>query len=237
MSPSRRDFMRLAGGGGLAAFLAACDSRGPEAAKPLLRAAERANQGIEERLLRHLAMHNSAADGPLAGSSLPRYFISPTVPIWDEASRGRWALEVTGLVRRPLRLTLDDLMRMESRTQRVDHFCVEGWTAITEWTGVRVATLARAAGVMPDAAYVDFQSFDDGYHESWDIESAMHPQTLVAYGWEGRRLGPGHGAPARLHSPIKLGYKSVKYLTRVAFLPDNPGGYWSDRGYEWYAGL
>lgn len=237
MTPSRRDFLRLAGGGGLAGFLAACDSHGPRAARELLRAAERANQGIEERLLRHLSMHNAAADGTLAGAALPRYFISDAVPVWDERARGRWTLEVSGLVRRPLRLTLDQLMGLARRTQRVDHFCVEGWTAITEWTGVRVSTLATAAGVLPEAEFVDFQSFDEDYHESWDMESAMHPQTLVAYGWEGRRLGPGHGAPARLHSPIKYGYKSVKYLTRIVFLPDNPGGYWSDRGYEWFAGL
>lgn len=237
MTPSRRDFFRVAGSGTLAAFLAACDSRGPRAARSLLRAAERANQGIEEQLLRHLAMHNSADDGPLAGNALPRYFISESVPIWDPAVRGRWTLEVTGMVRNPMRLSLDQLMRVETRTQRVDHYCVEGWTAITEWTGVRVSTLARAAGVLPDASYVDFESFDDGYHESWDLESAMHPQTLVAYGWEGRRLGPGHGAPARLHSPIKYGYKSVKYLTRIVFLPERTGGYWSDRGYEWFAGL
>jgi DMSO/TMAO reductase YedYZ molybdopterin-dependent catalytic subunit len=99
-----------------------------------------------------------------------------------------------------------------------------------------VATLARAAGALPEARYVDFQSFDAGYHESWDLESATHPQTLVAYGGDGRALGPAHGAPARLHSPVKLGYKSVKYLTRVVFLAERNGGYWSDRGYEWYAG-
>jgi DMSO/TMAO reductase YedYZ molybdopterin-dependent catalytic subunit len=89
---------------------------------------------------------------------------------------------------------------------------------------------------MPEAEYVDFQSFDSGYHESWDLESALHPQTLVAYGLDGGTLGPAHGAPARLHSPVKLGYKNVKYLTRVAFLPKRNGGYWSDQGYEWYGG-
>jgi DMSO/TMAO reductase YedYZ molybdopterin-dependent catalytic subunit len=113
---------------------------------------------------------------------------------------------------------------------------VEGWTAVAEWTGVRVSELARLAQVQPDAEYVDFQSFDNGYHESWDMESAMHPQTLIAYGMDRHYLGPGHGAPARLHSPIKLGYKCTKYLTRVAFLPKRNGGYWSDQGYEWFAG-
>jgi DMSO/TMAO reductase YedYZ molybdopterin-dependent catalytic subunit len=105
------------------------------------------------------------------------------------------------------------------------------------WTGVRVSQLAKLVGVRPDAGYVDFQSFDDDYHESWDIQSAMHPQTLIAYGMDGRMLGPAHGAPARLHSPIKLGYKNAKYLVKVVFLPDRVGGYWSDQGYEWYGGV
>ncbi|HXE59776.1 MAG TPA: molybdopterin-dependent oxidoreductase, partial [Gemmatimonadaceae bacterium] len=81
-----------------------------------------------------------------------------------------------------------------------------------------------------------FASFDSDYHESWDLASALHPQTLVAYGLDGRFLGAGHGAPARLHSPIKLGYKCTKYLTRVEFMAQRNGGYWSDRGYEWYGG-
>jgi DMSO/TMAO reductase YedYZ molybdopterin-dependent catalytic subunit len=96
--------------------------------------------------------------------------------------------------------------------------------------------IVRAAGVTSDANYVDFQSFDDAYHESWDIESATHPQTLIAYGLEGHLLGPAHGAPARLHSPVKLGYKNVKYLTRIVFMPERNGGYWSDAGYEWFGG-
>jgi DMSO/TMAO reductase YedYZ molybdopterin-dependent catalytic subunit len=129
------------------------------------------------------------------------------------------------------------MMKLRSVTQRVDHFCVEGWTARAEWTGVRVNELARLAGATSDAQYVDFQSFDSDYHESWDIESALHPQTLVAYGMDRAMLGPGHGAPARVHSPVKLGYKNTKYLTRVLFMPVRSGGYWSDRGYEWYGGV
>lgn len=230
----RRGFLRL-GGTTLAALLAACDSQGPGAAKPVLRWAERRNEGVERVLFRHAAM-DTPESRALAGRALPSYFISPRVPVWDEAARGRWTLEVAGLVRRPLRLTLPELMRLPRVTQRVNHYCVEGWTAVTEWTGVRVAELARAAGALPEARYVDFRSFDAGYHESWDLESATHPQTLVAYGGDGGPLGPAHGAPARLHSPVKLGYKSVKYLTRVVFLAERNGGYWSDRGYEWYAG-
>ncbi len=229
---NRRDFF----GAGLTALLAACNSRGPDEAKPLLRWAMRRNEGLERALFRHTSM-DVAARRRLVDGALPRYFVSHRVPMWDEAARGAWTLEVSGLVRRPLRLTLHDLMTLPRVTQRVNHYCVEGWTATTEWTGARVSRIAEVAGVQPEARYVDFQSFDSDYHESWDRASAMHPQTLVAYAWEGRMLGPAHGAPARIHSPVKLGYKSVKYLTRIVFMPERNGGYWSDRGYEWYAGV
>lgn len=227
----RRKFLILGGG----SILAACDSRGPESARPVLELAEAGNEKLERLLTRHTAM-DEVAGHALAGDALPGYYISPSVPVWDPSQRGVWTLEVTGLVERPLRLTLEDLQRLPSVTQRVNHYCVEGWMAVTEWTGARLADLAEAARVRNDAGFVDFESFDSGYHESWDLESALHPQTLVAYGYDGDLLGPMHGAPARLHSPIKLGYKSVKYLTRIVFLPSANGGYWSDRGYEWYAG-
>ncbi len=113
--------------------------------------------------------------------------------------------------------------RLRAVTHRVNHYCVEGWTAATQWTGVRVSELARLAGVLPDTEYVDFESFDSGYHER-DMESAMHPQTLVAYGYHGRIARPAHGAPARLHSPVKLGYKAREISPRSYFCPPRPAG-------------
>jgi DMSO/TMAO reductase YedYZ molybdopterin-dependent catalytic subunit len=181
-------------------------------------------------------MDHVPATARLAGGDFPQYFISRRVPVWDAAANGVWRLEVAGAVRRPLSLSLDELQTLARVTQKVDHFCVEGWNARATWSGVRVSELARLAGATDDAQYVDFAGFDEDYHESWDMASAMHPQTLVAYGMDGRLLGPGHGAPARVHSPIKLGYKSTKYLTRVVFMPARNGGYWSDQGYEWYGG-
>ena len=113
---------------------------------------------------------------------------------------------------------------------------MEGWNARAEYQGVRLSDIAKVVQPLSDAAYVDFQSFDSDYHESWDIDSALHAQTLVVYAMDGRFLSPGYGAPARVHSPVKLGYKNTKYLTKILFLPERTGGYWSDRGYEWYGG-
>ena len=135
------------------------------------------------------------------------------------------------------RLTLTDLSRLPRIGYRLDHFCVEGWTAVATRTGVALRELAKVAGVQPAARYVDFESFDDNYHESWDIESAMHPQTLVVYAQDGHYLNSAWGAPSRIYSPVKLGYKNTKYLTRIMFLPERTGGYWSNQGYEWYGGV
>ncbi len=231
----RRDFLAL-GGIAAASFLAACNSRGPKSAEKLLRYAERKNRGIERALFRHTSMDVVPANAFAAGNKLPSYYVSRTVPVWDESVRGKWKLEVSGLVSNPLSLTLEDLQRLPQVSRRVNHYCVEGWTAVETWTGCAFSELAKVARVSPDAHYVDFQSFDDDYHESWDLESAMHPQTVVAYGLDGKMLEPAHGAPARVFSPVKLGYKNTKYLTRIVFLPKMNGGYWSDQGYEWYGG-
>ncbi|MGK2963088.1 MAG: molybdopterin-dependent oxidoreductase [Gemmatimonadaceae bacterium] len=237
MTLDRRKFLYLAGTSISATILSGCNSRGPKGAERILRYAERKNEVLERALFRHTAIDAPPAGAKLAGNALPSYFISRTVPIWDESQRGKWHLEIGGMVDRPLSLSLDDLVAMPRSHKRVNHYCVEGWTAVEQWTGVPVRDLARLSGVHRGAEYVDFESFDSGYHESWDIESAMHPQTVVAYGLDGRFLSPAYGAPARVYSPVKLGYKNTKYLTRIMFLPNRTGGYWSDRGYEWYAGV
>jgi DMSO/TMAO reductase YedYZ molybdopterin-dependent catalytic subunit len=233
----RRRLLRLglAATGGL--ILGGCDARGPRAAGRLLKFAEEKNERLERRLFRKGSRDLADRDARDAGRRFPTYYVSDDLPMWDEAASGIWRLEVTGAVRKPMTLTLQDLVGLRRRSQRVNHYCVEGWTAVATWAGVPLHELARIVQPTPDANYVDFESFDDGYHESWDMDSALHPQTLIAYAMDGRYLNANHGAPARLHSPIKLGYKSVKYLTRIVFSPIKTGGYWTDRGYEWYAGV
>jgi len=235
MNVDRRRFLTVSAATLSGALLSACNSN-PRSADKLLKFAERGNESLERALFRHDAMDRVPASAKVSGDAFPKYFIADTVPIWDTAARGEWRLEVSGAVRRPMSLSLDQLTKLPRVTQKVDHFCVEGWNARAVWSGVRVSDLARLVEPTADAQYVDFAGFDEGYHESWDMESAMHPLTLVAYGMDGRMLSPAHGAPARVHSPVKLGYKNAKYLTRVVFMPTRNGGYWSDRGYEWFGG-
>jgi DMSO/TMAO reductase YedYZ molybdopterin-dependent catalytic subunit len=218
--------------GAAAGLVTGCDVEEPR--RGLLGRIDRWNERVQGALF---ASGRRAPELPAAEltpeEAFPRYFISPSVPI---APPG-WALEVSGLVARPLRLELDELMRMERTEVRVRHHCVEGWTAVAGWTGVSLSAIAARAGADPRAGYVEFRSFDAGYWSSWDRASALHPQTILAYGMNGHPLSPGHGAPLRLYSGVKLGYKMVKYLVAIRFLPRPTGGYWEDRGYEWFAGV
>jgi DMSO/TMAO reductase YedYZ molybdopterin-dependent catalytic subunit len=231
----RRAFLRLTVGGVGASILAGCNSAGPKSASSLLAFATRSNERLERWIFGENATARIGSVRP-AGARFPGYWISDSVPMWDAATRGAWTLEVTGAVRTPRTFTYDELRKMTLVTQRAPHYCVEGWTAVADFTGVPVRALLSAVTPNADARFVDFAGFDDGYHESWDIESAMHAQTLVVLAKDGQRLSPAYGAPARVHGPVKLGYKNTKYLTKIVVLPAANGGYWSDRGYEWYGG-
>jgi DMSO/TMAO reductase YedYZ molybdopterin-dependent catalytic subunit len=233
MSTRRQLLSRgLRGAGLLALGGIACDSSRPHAG--FLGLMERVNERFQGALFDPTRLAPELAeDDETDLDDYPQYKISPRFPV---APAG-WALRVDGLVARPLSLSLDDLERLPRIRTRVRHHCVEGWSAVASWDGVRVSELARLAGAEPRARYVEFRSFDSGYWSSWDLASALHPQTVLAYGMDGERLPLEHGAPLRLYSAVKLGYKMVKYLTTVSFLPVRSGGYWEDRGYEWFAGV
>lgn len=209
-----------------------CDSMKPRAG--FLGAMERFNHRFQaalfdaEQLAPELPPEETTRPG-----AFPQYFISDTVP---RAPAG-WALKVGGLVARPGVLSLEELQRLPRTEYRIRHYCVEGWSAVASWHGVALRALAEHVGADPGAGFVEFRSFDSGYFSSWDRPSALHPQTILAYGMNGAPLPPEHGAPLRLYAGVKLGYKMVKYLTEVNFLPAPTGGYWEERGYEWFAGV
>jgi DMSO/TMAO reductase YedYZ molybdopterin-dependent catalytic subunit len=159
-----------------------------------------------------------------------------------------WRLEVTGLVERPLSLSLAQLQALPQRTQITRHDCVEGWSAIGQWTGPQLAGLLKMAGVKPTAKYIVFHCADDlygyRYYESCDLDDAMHPQTIVAHSLNGQPLPVKNGAPLRMRIERQLGYKHAKYLTGIEAVPSlasfygGKGGYWEDQaGYQWYAGV
>jgi len=161
-------------------------------------------------------------------------------------------LIIDGMVKMPLSLTLDEIKAMPLRTQITMHNCDEGWSAIGQWTGVPLAHLLKTAQLMPEARYIVFHCMDEMvrtpdnsgfYYESIDLFDAMHPQTILAYGMNGKALPVAHGAPLRLRVERQVGYKHAKYVTRIeatdrlTHIAGGRGGFWEDRGYQWYAGL
>jgi DMSO/TMAO reductase YedYZ molybdopterin-dependent catalytic subunit len=238
---TRRDLMRLGVVAGPAAMAAACGWDGGPVLEPKLRAFSRINDWVGEKIL--FSPSRLAEQYPVSARTPMEHFPAYSITYNETGSfpavgdPGKWTLEVGGMVRKPVRLSRPDLEAMPSLRYTVKHHCVEGWTAIGTWTGVPVSAVAALVQPTSQARYLRFDSFDRGYYNGWDLTSAMHPQTILAYAYNDRPLMMNHGAPVRLYSPVKLGYKLTKYLKAMSFTRDRAGGYWEDRGYPWFAGV
>jgi DMSO/TMAO reductase YedYZ molybdopterin-dependent catalytic subunit len=153
-----------------------------------------------------------------------------------------WRLPISGLVAQPTAMSLDDLKRFPARTQITQHTCEEGWSAIAEWTGVQLSRVIEAVGIKPAARYIVFHTVD-GWWDSLDMSDALHPQTILTYGMNGRELPVPHGAPIRLRVERQLGYKSLKFLKtmtitdRLDNVEDGTGAVGVADGYSWYSGI
>ena len=154
-----------------------------------------------------------------------------------------WRLEIGGLVGRPLSLSVADLKAMPRRSQITALSCEEGWSYVAEWTGVPLAHVLKEAGMKPEARYVAYFSPQPRWWDSIDLNDASHPQTLIAYGMNGGDLPPGHGGPMRMRVPRQLGYKSIKFVTKITLvesvegLGKGMGSYAAERGYSWFNGI
>ena len=250
-SPSRRRFLRggLAAAAGLSGLALATRIAGryglvPPDASGLYGPAETLTYASQRLLLAHqpLAREFSRAD------------ITRTVPVNGEVpfddtyqellsgSFDAWRLEVDGLVGRPMSFSMADLRTLPAHSHITMQACEEGWSFIAEWTGVRLSDLLARVGAAPQARYVVFFPFDDIW-DSLDMADALHPQTLLAYAMNNAPLTPSHGAPLRVRVTRQLGYKSVKYLSRItvtdslAGIKDGRGSVSPSLGYSWYAGI
>ncbi len=157
-------------------------------------------------------------------------------------------LTVSGLVNNPLALSMSEIKALPYRSQVIRQICVEGWSKIVHWGGLPLVALLKLAEPTSSARYVFFRSLeglrdDQGelysYYETWDLASCVHPQTLLVYEHNQAPITAQNGAPLRLGSPIKLGYKNIKYVQEIMVLANIPEqvGYWEDQGYEWHGGL
>lgn len=247
----RRVLAQLLTGAG-AVLLAGCEAASRTQWFPkILGVGEHLTRGAQHLLTSRRSMAQEFEEADLSPQFRSNGTSNPQSPAYQALARNGfadWALQVDGLVASPATLTLAQLRAMPSRTQITRHDCVEGWSAIGKWTGVTLSEVLARVKPSDSARYVVFHCADqmssgDLYYESIDMEDAYHPQTILAYGLNDAVLPIANGAPLRLRVERQLGYKMAKYVMRIelvasfAHLGRGKGGYWEDRGYEWFAGI
>lgn len=228
---SRRRLLQFSGLSGFSLLLGSCSSNAFSTA--VGQTFEPLNQKLQELLL----SQKPVPEFPISAIEPDKLLIN-TFDATPQIDSAQFSLVINGEVERSLLLSLAEIQKLPATSMVIRHVCVEGWAAIVQWGGVRLRDLIALAQPTSRARYVYFTSAD-GYYESWDIASALHPQTLMAYQKNGQPLSPENGAPLRLASPIKLGYKQSKWVTQITLLKElkPEKGYWEDQGYEWFAGL
>lgn len=257
---NRRRFLTHAGAGASALTLAGCDvldglNDRDFAARNVVASANSLTYRVQRLLGGGHTLAPEYTEADIRQSQHPNGVTAPEDEDYLALARSGFAnyrLKVIGLVEKPLELSRENLMAMPARTQITRHDCVEGWSCIAKWTGPQLSTILNEARPMPDARYAVFHCFDTiekslsgafKYYESIDLIDAYHPQTILAYGLNGKPLPVENGAPLRLRVERQLGYKMAKYVHTIelvsSFAPigEGNGGYWEDRGYDWYAGI
>jgi len=249
----RRRFLERVALAAAAAAVGGCeklaDSKGM---KSLLAAADRPTDATLHALTSETALAQEFTEADISPVFKANGSVNPSTPEYlamlanDFAD---WRLQVRGLVRQPLSLTIADLRAMPSRTQITRHDCVEGWSCIGKWKGVPLAHVLDQAQVMAGARYLVFRCADSlshderRYYESVYVSEARHPQSILAYELNGQVLDVPHGAPLRVRLERKLGYKQAKYLVGLDLVASlegiggGNGGYWEDEGYQWHGGI
>ena len=262
---SRRLFLRLGFASMGAAVLSACDRLSHnDTFVEVLQSAQKLSYRVHKLVTGRKAMAQEFSEADIAPSFRSNGTAIPNSKAYRELANNHftnWALEVGGLVEKPIRLSLAELHAMPSRTQITRHDCVEGWSVIGKWKGVPLHQILAAVKPLPDARYVVFRCadpmddteeeqtedaqrvIDSTYYESIDMDDAYHAQTILAYELNDAPLPIKNGAPLRLRVERQLGYKHAKYLMKIELVNDfgalrgGKGGYWEDHGYEWYAGI
>lgn len=257
---SRRRFLGASAAAASSLVLAGCDQfdflgRRDNEVRDVLERANDLTYQTQRLLLGENWLAREYSESEIRQGQRPNGSVEPTTPEYmflREMNFAPYRLEVGGLVEKPMSFSLEELRAMPSRTQITRHDCVEGWSCIAKWTGVPLAHILDQVGVKSEARYVVFRCFDNIersasgdilYYESCDMIDARHPQTILAYGLNDEVLPIANGAPLRVRIERQLGYKMAKYISSIELVSSfadiglGKGGYWEDRGYEWYAGI
>lgn len=229
----RRLFLRQGLSLGALALLSGCELTGGAAVQRVLTAMSRWNDTAQGWLFDPKKL---APEYPESAVATPfpfnAYYGEDEVRTVDG---GTYKLELGGLIRDRKPWGLPELYALPQTSQITRHICVEGWSAIGKWAGVRFSTFLERIGADTSAKYVGVKCLDD-YYSSIDMATALHPQTLLAFRFADQVLPPKYGFPMKLRIPTKLGFKNPKHIGAIFVTNTHPGGYWEDQGYNWFSG-
>jgi DMSO/TMAO reductase YedYZ molybdopterin-dependent catalytic subunit len=229
----RRLFLRQSLSVGALALLSGCELTDAESMQNLLWRKSGWNDRAQAWLFNP---HRLAREFPESAITRPfpfnAYYSEEEV---IDVDGGRYKLELAGMVRARRPWTLPELYELPQVSQVTRHICVEGWSAIGKWSGVRFLYFLQRIGADLTAKYVGFQCADD-YSTSIDMATALHPQTLLTFKFADQILPPKYGFPMKLRMPTKLGFKNPKHIAAIFVTNEYPGGYWEDKGYNWFSG-
>ena len=171
---------------------------------------------------------------PLERAGIPRE--NGLEGLSEEIDVDAWTLKVFNPDdENPAEFTLDDIKSLPRFEMVTELHCIEGWSQVVHWGGTRFSNLVDELGVQ--SRYVSLETPGRGYYVGLDIDSAIHPQTMLSYEMNGEPLTSTHGAPLRLATPVKYGIKNIKRIGTIRFTNRRPADYWAEQGYDWYAGL
>ena len=232
-SPNRRLLLKGTLTLGGLALLTGCDLKSDKSVNAMLRRISSFNDDMQAWLFDPEKLAPTYPDSMITRPfPFNAFYDIDDVPIVDPAS---YRLQIRGLVRDKQPWTLDQLRAMPQESQVTRHICIEGWSAIGKWGGVRFSNFLRSVGADTSARYVGFYCADN-YWTSIDMPTAMHAQTLLALTYDGQVLPPKYGFPMKLRMPTKLGYKNPKHIVAITVTNEYPGGYWENQGYNWFGG-
>ena len=232
--PSRRLFLRGAASLGALAVLSGCDIIDGDTSENALRNISDFNDWVQARLFNPNTL---APEYPESMITRPfpfnAYYSEDDAP---EIDPDKWRLEVGGRVENKKLWTLPELYNLPEVSQITRHVCVEGWSAIGSWQGVRLSDFLKMVGADHTAKYVWFQCAE-GYSNTIDMPTALHPQTQLTLKFDNQILPRAYGFPVKIRIPTKLGFKNPKYVTAMWVQNNDGGGYWENQGYNWFSGL
>ena len=230
----RRGFLRGAVSLGALTMLTGCDVTDHNSVEGVLKAMSSWNDRVQAVLFDPNRLAPTFDISEVVDP--PRFNAFYTVEEIKPVDLAGWTLDPVGLVTEKKRWTLTELHELPQQDMIIRHICVEGWDYIGHWGGVNLKLFLKRIGADLSARYVAF-GCNDGYTSSIDMATALHPQTILATHYAGRPLGVPFGAPLRLRTATKLGFKNPKWITSLEVTNDYRGGYWEDRGYNWFSGL